>query len=91
MPYAINVADLVHWQRDPVHGLPLQVLLATHLEHDPEQVVYCNPERFDEVGTRLACSERQAEAIVQLIRRALKPYELRIYQSATGAGGWKRV
>jgi hypothetical protein len=89
MAYAINIADLTKYRDDYVL---MTVLLGPVLNRDPERIVWVGgAERVDEIGVRLECDEERAVAIVEIIRMRLKRYELRIYHSRTGKGGWKRV
>jgi hypothetical protein len=86
MYYAINLFD---WTARAEGNLPLKILIpADVIDREPFVV---NKARMDETAVRLVCDEERATAIVGLLRKKYKPWELRCYQSKTGKGSWKRI
>jgi len=92
---AINLADLTHYI-GPDTGLlsPLKLLLQPVTT---DCTVRCEGNRFDGVAILVDTNPERWDAIYEIIRNGcgnLKPipkYKLRIYQSKTGRGGWKRI
>ena len=89
--YAINLADWTGVQRHHPEHAALLAVLQQHIDADPGHIIDCERGKIAGCGVMLICPDGQAEAIVKLIRMRLKRWQLRIYYSATGKGGWKRV
>jgi len=88
MPYAVDVAGLTTVRaRD---DFVLKMLLAEVVDLDGP-TVECKRDKFAGVGVLLRCDEERAEAIVKLIRRKYEHWELPIYYSKSGSGGWAYV
>ena len=84
MRYAVNLADLMVY-KDPMN--PVRLLLEPVLTI--ETVVVAS-DKVDGVALLLYSSDpERVIAILQILRMKLKPYQLRLYQSKTGKGGWK--
>lgn len=86
--YAVNLADLAN--TPPSQDIGVQLLLAPVISKKTPPVEV-EKRRFDGIGVVLTCDEERASAIVEILRQKYKKYELRLYTSKTGAGGWKRV
>jgi len=87
--YAINIADLTELQRHPEHAA-LVLVLKQHIDADPEKAVECEYGKIAGIGygAPFTCPDSQVEALVQIVRRKLKNFQLRIYRKGKG---WKRV
>jgi hypothetical protein len=85
MFYAVNVADLAGQDVDPFLKMLVSPVIASRI------TVACEHTRFDGIGVLLDCGSERAEAIVQLVRKKYKRYQVRLYRSKSGLGGWKRV
>jgi hypothetical protein len=89
--YAINLADMLTFQRDNpmIHAILVQPRL-TH-----EVVKAEGKDRMDGGAVLLmeddAGKPDQAKSICEVLRLRNKKSELRIYQSRTGSGGWERI
>jgi len=86
--YAVNIADLTALAQNDA---ALSMVLMQHVAY--ENVV--EAERGKAVGmghaALMSCPTEQTEALIAVIRRKLRKYQLRFYRSETGTGGWKRV
>jgi len=81
--FAVNIADWQSWRDDFILSSLLASVTPNH------KTVECERQRFDGIGVIFECDDERSEAIVQLIRRKLKKYELRLYR---GSGKtWRRV
>ena len=99
MKYAVNICDLLKYSKlDALPEGPL-LLLQPILERDSDKVLNCEGERWDGAATPVkeSCPAERWEAIYHIIRNGtgnqpgIAKHELRIYESKTGKGGWKRV
>lgn len=96
--YAVNIVDLAS-----ILGLegkfhPLRLLLQKHLS---TEIVACEGKRFDGDSVRVSRSVKQEQwdAIMTIIREGvpggkiepIPKYKLRIYESKTGHGSWRRI
>lgn len=84
MPYAVNVADLTKYRDHPV----LKMTLFPQLTRN---TVKCEPERIDGDGVLFSTPDKQAGAMIEVLRKKIAKHELRCYHSKTGKGGWERV
>ena len=85
MYYAINVADLTAHKDDFI----LQMLVGNYA--DRHNTVEAEPGQFAGVAVPLTCGDEQAAAIARVIRKHYKKHQLRVYESKTGKGGWRRI
>ena len=92
MVYAVNLGDLMSYREGitPV-WLLLQPVLTDHIRQ-------CEGNRrVDGTGALLDVDAERWAAIYQILRQGcgqIKPipkYQLRLYESKTGEGGWKRI
>ena len=84
MRYAVNLGDLMGY-KDPM--CPVQLLLGPVLTKEAIEVA---SDKVDGVALLLDDSDpERLDAILRLLRMKCKPYQLRLYQSKTGKGGWK--
>lgn len=87
MQYAINLGDLAG-----AHDPALNLILAPVIESkDGLGVVEAEPGEIGGMAVRFRCEEERLSALVAVIRRKYEKNQLRIYQSKTGNGNWKRV
>ena len=98
MYYAVNIIDLAYWQeKEPI---PINLMLLNKL--DKSYQIDCEPNRIDGMAlmgkTELeGVTEEMWQATIEVIRngmgrlQGIPKSQLRIYQSKTGKGGWKRV
>jgi len=56
-----------------------------------DRVIDAVPRRFDGVAIVLDCDDERGAAIHQLIRQKYEKYQLRLFYSKTGNGGWKTI
>lgn len=87
MKYAVNLADLTKFaQKGQLN--PVMLLVRPVMSRYP---INLNGKRWDEVIVPLECGEERASSIVGVIRLKVKKFELRMYRSKNGVGGWKRI
>ncbi len=94
MKYAMNVADLITLKQD--YPIICDFMVAPVLTRETVDVEHG---RVDGVGVLVqdTVSAEQWDAIVAMLRDGLGAFPgyprnlLRIYQSKTGRGGWKRI
>lgn len=99
MRYAFNVADLHTYVNDHEYKIMVQCMIYPVLDRDPGSTFFVDARRIDENGILVKedITEERMGAIVQLVReglgqrKGLAKHQLRIYQSKTGRGGWKRI
>ena len=94
MRYAVNVADLtvLAQAQHPVLEWMLRPILTRETQ-------MCETKRVDSIAALVSSDVpiEQWDAMFQIIRdglgqwQGLRKHELRIYQSKTGNGGWKRI
>lgn len=97
MRWAINIGDLANYQRDPEYQIMVDYMLLPVLDRDCK--VDCEVGRFDgmALGVKNHVTSERMKAIIKIVRNGLGERKgihknhLRIYQSKTGKGGWKRV
>ena len=80
--YAIQLADLLTLQRDPIMRMVLTPLMGK------EEVVVAG-DQFDGVALPFACGDEQAAAMIEIIRKKHARYQIRCYHKMNNA--WKRV
>lgn len=82
--YAIHIADLMALQRaEPA----LSLVLMQYVGDEPVEI---DRKQFDGVALPLMCSDTQAAALIELIRRKYRKDQVRIWQKGQ-KGGWKRI
>lgn len=84
MAYAIHIADLMALQRaEPA----LSLVLTQHVGREPVEV---DRQQYDGVALPLTCDDKQAAALITLIRRKYRKDQVRVWLKGQ-RGGWKRV
>lgn len=86
MVYAVNVGDFITLAENDA---ALRFVIGPLI--DPSAVIEAERGRIDGFGAVLNCSEEKANAIIEIVRKRLKKYQFRFYQSKTGNGSWVRV
>jgi hypothetical protein len=91
MPYAVNLAALTTIKAR--NDFVLKMLLKEVLDLEPSHLIESDTDKIVGigVGARFACEEDRAAAIVAIIRQRYEHYELPVYYSKTGNGGWRYV
>lgn len=98
MKYAINLIDLAALNETAEYKILVQCLLMPLFDKEP-QTVNCNKSRVDEEAILVSddIGDDRMAAVVQLVRqgtgvrKGIHKNKLRLYQSKTGKGGWKRI
>lgn len=80
--YAIQIADLLVLQRDPVMRMVLTPLMGK------EEVTVAD-DQFDGVALPFACGDEQAAAMIEIVRKKHARHQIRCYHKVKSA--WKRV
>lgn len=80
--YAIQLADLLVLQRDPIMRMTLMPLMG-------KEAVTVDGGQFDGVALPFACGDEQAAAMIEIIRKKHARHEIRCYYKVKSA--WKRV
>jgi hypothetical protein len=89
MPYAVDIAALTSLRVR--NDLVLQMLLKQVIDLDPAHAIDPSSESFTKKAALFTCDEERAEAVVAVIRKRYAHYELPLYHSKTGKGGWRSV
>ena len=80
--YAIQLADLLVLQREPIMRIVLTPLMS-------KEEVVVDGDQFDGVALPFACGDEQAAAMIEIIRKKHARYQIRCYHKVKSA--WKRV
>ena len=83
MPYAVNLADLMVEGREAISGCLIAPVCPSRTPVDAE------PGLADGAGLLLECEDKQAQAIVGVLRLKFELHEMRCYRRERGR--WRRV
>jgi len=83
LKYAVNICDLYRFK----DNFFLQLLILPVVQTG--KTLQCE-KSIDSIGLSIDCDDERAQAIIELIRKKFKRYELRCYCSRCG-NSWKRV
>jgi hypothetical protein len=89
MPYAVDIAALTSLRVR--NDLVLQMLLKQVIDLDPAHAIDDPSSGGITKAALFTCDEERAQAVVTVIRKRYAHYELPLYYSKTGKGGWKSV
>ncbi len=86
--YAVNIADCTAHAQNPDDQIPLMIV-TSNIDKDPTHAIECERGKIAGWGALFLCGEKQANAIIQVIRKKYKKHEWRFYHKTNK--GWKRV